>query len=157
MDRWPKGAKHFPRKQHPWGIGNLRARIAGFAAAAAILIVVPQQVSHADEGYTRFLFKLQSAFASHDRQSIIRLTDLPLRVNFAAGPRSYRDRRSVARDFSRIFTAKVRLAVLRQKPDTLFVRDQGAMVGNGELWFRNTCPNSACSPAGDVLIVAVNP
>jgi hypothetical protein len=50
----------------------------------------------------------------------------------------------------------VRRAILDQRADQLFVRDQGAMVGNGEVWFSDTCPNAACSPAGPVRIIAVN-
>jgi hypothetical protein len=52
---------------------------------------------------------------------------------------------------------KVRKAVLYQRADKLFVRDRGAMVGDGELWFSETCPNRACWRAGSVGIVAVNP
>lgn len=111
----------------------------------------------ADKISKRFLSKLQSAFRANDRSEIITLIDLPLRVNFAAGSQIYRDRRSIVRDFNRIFTVKVRRAVLIQRGDRLFVRDQGAMVGNGELWFRETCPNSQCSHLGPVRIVAVNP
>lgn len=117
----------------------------------------PEAVSADQATYRRFLPKLQAAFERHDRRAIIKLVGLPLRVNFKSGPQVYRDHRSVERDFDRIFTAKVRRAVLGQKPDSLFVRDQGAMVGDGELWFRETCPNSACTPAGSVRIVAVNP
>jgi len=107
--------------------------------------------------YRQFLPKLQAALGRNDRRAVIKLVDLPLRVNFGSGPQLYRDRRSLMHDFDRIFTARVKEAVLGQRPDSLFVRDQGAMVGNGELWFRETCPNSACSPLGPVRIVAVNP
>ncbi|HEY4071110.1 MAG TPA: hypothetical protein VGM04_06080 [Sphingomicrobium sp.] len=107
--------------------------------------------------YAPFLSRLQAAVKATDRPALLRLIDFPLRVNFVGGARTYRDAASVQRDFDRIFTAKVRGAVLRQRPDKLFVRDQGAMVGDGELWFRETCNNSACSPPGPVRIVAVNP
>ena len=110
-----------------------------------------------EAAYQHFLPKLQAAFERNDRRAIIKLVGLPLRVNFKTGPEVYRDHRSLERDFDRIFTAKVRLAVLGQKPDNLFVRDQGAMVGDGELWFRQACPNSECMPTGSVRIVAVNP
>lgn len=107
--------------------------------------------------YAPFLSRLQAAVKANDRGAVIRLIDFPLRVNFAGGARVYRDATSVERDFDRVFTAKVRRAVLNQRSDKLFVRDQGAMVGDGELWFRETCSNSNCSPAGPVRIVAVNP
>jgi hypothetical protein len=115
------------------------------------------KVMSADEEYRRFLPLLQAALRANDHRSVIKLVAFPLRVNFESGPQLYRDRRSLGRDFERIFTAKVRLAVISQSPDRLFVRDQGAMVGDGELWFRETCTNKACSPAGPVRIVAVNP
>jgi len=78
-------------------------------------------------------------------------------VNGAGGTRIYRDSESVERDFERIFNSRVRSAILKQRADQLFVRDQGAMVGSGELWFSKTCKNSACSPPGPVRIIAVNP
>jgi len=31
------------------------------------------------------------------------------------------------------------------------------MVGNGEVWFDQTCRNAQCSPPGPVRIKAVNP
>jgi hypothetical protein len=111
----------------------------------------------ADQAYQQFLPKLQAALRENDRRAIIKLVGLPLRVNFESGAEVYRDRQSVVRDFDRIFTARVREAVLGQQPGSLFERDQGAMVGNGQLWFRKTCPNRACSPPGPVRIVAVNP
>jgi hypothetical protein len=108
-------------------------------------------------GYQHFLPKLQAAFKQKDRRAIMKLVGLPLRVNFKGGSHVYRDSRSVERDFDRIFTTKVREAVLGQRPESLFVRDQCAMVGNGQLWFRETCPSSECSHPGPVRIVAVNP
>jgi hypothetical protein len=88
---------------------------------------------------------------------VIAMIDFPLRVNGPSGPRFYRDARSVERDFDRIFTPKVRRAILAQRADKLFVRDQGAMIGDGEVWFDTTCPKTSCSPAGPVRIRAINP
>jgi hypothetical protein len=110
-----------------------------------------------EQGYSAFLSRLQTAVKAKNRRSIVAMIDFPLRVNFPSGARQYRNARSVESDFDRIFTEKVMRAVLRQRADRLFVRDQGAMVGDGELWFRETCPNSNCLPAGPVRIVAVNP
>jgi hypothetical protein len=81
----------------------------------------------------------------------------PLRVNAQDGARFYRDAQSVERDYDRIFTPKVRRAILKQRATKLFLRDQGAMVGDGEVWFDHSCPNPECSPLGPVRIKAVNP
>jgi len=109
------------------------------------------------EDYSAFLSRLQAAIRANDRRSTIAMIDFPLRVNFAGDARIYGDAQAVERDFDRIFTPKVKRAVLEQRPDRLFVRDQGAMVGNGELWLRENCPSSACSPPRPIGIVAVNP
>lgn len=109
------------------------------------------------QGYRAFLSSLQAAFRANDRRSIVAMIGFPLRVNYAGGARQYRDARSVLRDFDRIFTPKVKAAVLKQKAASLFVRDQGAMVGDGELWFSETCANPSCSSIGPVRIIAINP
>jgi hypothetical protein len=109
------------------------------------------------QGYEGFLAKLQTAARSGDRRAVTSLIAFPLRVNFPGGAKSYPDRHSVERDFPQIFTARVMRAIAAQRADQLFVRDQGAMIGDGEVWFRETCMNPACSPAGPVRITAVNP
>jgi hypothetical protein len=111
----------------------------------------------ADQGYAPFLSRLQALVRTNDRRSMIGLIAFPLRVNAAGRTRLYRDSASVERDFDRIFTSHVRTAILEQRGDELFVRDQGAMVGSGELWFSQTCTNTSCSPPGPVRIIAVNP
>ena len=110
-----------------------------------------------DRVYAAFLSRLQSAARSNDHRRVIALISFPLRVNAAGGARTYRDAKSVERDFDRIFTPRVKQAVAQQRADKLFVRDQGAMIGNGEIWFDFSCPNTSCSPRGPVRILAVNP
>jgi hypothetical protein len=100
--------------------------------------------------YRTFLARLQGAVRANDRSAIVGLISFPLRVNYKSGARSYRDARSVERDFDRIFTPQVRRAILNQSPDRIFSRDIGAMVGDGELWFDHISP-------GQVRIIAVNP
>ena len=110
-----------------------------------------------ERAYGAFLSRLQSAVQSNRHRAVIGLISFPLRVNAADGPRTYRDAKSVERDFDRIFTPRVKQAIARQQANKLFVRDQGAMVGDGEVWFDFICPNAACSPPGPVRIHAINP
>ena len=107
--------------------------------------------------YASFLYRLQSAVRASDRDAVVGLIAFPLRVNVQGASRLYRDADSLERDYDKVFTRKVRQAILSQRAGALFVRDQGAMVGDGELWFDRTCANAACSPAGPVRITAVNP
>jgi hypothetical protein len=132
-----------PSTQH----GRLAAKRAADAASPIAVVDV----------YGTFLKRLQGAVRSGSRRSISGLIAFPLRVNTSDGPKTYRDRKSVEENFDRIFTPGVKQAILDQRPDQLFVRDQGAMIGNGEVWFDQTCRNTQCSPPGPVRIKAVNP
>ena len=115
------------------------------------------QASLKQQSYEAFLSRLQTAVRANDRRAIIALIAFPLRVNVTGQSKMYRDAASVERDFDRIFTPQVTRAILNQKTGQLFVRDQGAMIGDGEVWFDHTCSNATCSPAGPIRIKAVNP
>jgi len=108
-----------------------------------------------DRSYATFLTQLQNAVLANDREAVIKLVSLPLRVNFNR-PRFYRDTRSVRADYDRIFTPKVRKAILAQRFEQLFGRDQGVMIGDGEVWFDHVCPDGDCTRVGPVRIIAIN-
>jgi len=110
-----------------------------------------------DRTYATFLSQLQASVRTHNRDGVIRLIRFPLRVNANGNNRTYRDAASVRADYNRIFTPSVRRAILNQKLDRLFGRDQGLMIGNGQVWFDHSCPNAQCSPPGPVRITAINP
>jgi hypothetical protein len=109
-------------------------------------------------GDIRFLVKLQSAMQADDRQAIADMVRLPLRVNgpSAKQVKIYRSRRSILRDFDHIFSEPIRRAILAQRADMLFRRYDGAMIGNGEIWFDAPCLDVACRNAGAPEIFAVN-
>jgi hypothetical protein len=125
-------------------------------AASRVATRAPDWVVQ-DRSYETFLTQLQTAVRADDRGAMVTLIGFPLRVNFEGRTRLYRDAQSVARDYSRIFTPKVRRAILNQRFDRLFGRDQGVMIGNGEVWFDHNCPNAECSAPGPVRIKSVNP
>ena len=107
--------------------------------------------------YSSFLARLQSAIRANDRNAVIGLISFPLRVNASGGVRLYRDAGAVRRDYSRIFTSKVTRAILDQRADQLFTRDQGTMIGDGEVWFDRPCTNGKCAPTSPIRITAINP
>jgi hypothetical protein len=108
-----------------------------------------------DRSYATFLTQLQKAVRTNDREGVIKLVSLPLRVNFNR-PRFYRDTKSVRADYDRIFTPKVRKAIVAQRFEQLFGRDQGVMIGDGEVWFDHVCPDGDCTRVGPVRIIAIN-
>jgi len=109
-----------------------------------------------DRAYRTFLTQLQSAVRANDRGAVVRLVGLPLRVNSNGTSQVYRDAASVKRDYERIFTPSVRQAILNQRFERLFGRDQGVMIGDGQVWFDHRCTNASCSPPGPVRITAIN-
>jgi len=113
-------------------------------------------VAKRDRGYAAFLERLQAAVGDKDRGAVIRLIRFPLRVNSDGRSQIYPDARSVRRDFDTIFTPRVRQAILAQRADRLFIRDVGAMIGDGEVWFDHVCSDSSCSRPGPVRITAIN-
>jgi hypothetical protein len=133
-----------------------RKEMAASRAQAADESSAPDWVLK-DPSYATFLTRLQGAVRANDRRAVIKLIGFPLRVNANGHSRLYRDVRSVRDDYDRIFTPKVTQAILGQRFDRLFGRDQGLMIGDGEIWFDHVCTNTQCSPPGPVRIMTVNP
>lgn len=105
-----------------------------------------------DSEVANFLASLQDAIRSESPNQVAVLVKFPLRVGYPSKPSAravrvvqVRNAAELVRRYSEIFTPEVRAAVLAQLPETLFRNWQGAMVGNGELWFTADCMDSTCS------------
>lgn len=110
-----------------------------------------------DRSYRAFLVQLQSAVRIGDRRTVANLSAVPLRVNSAHGRFAmYRSRRGIERDYDYIFAPHVRRAILRQRPEELWGRDQGVTLKLGEIWFDHQCLDLNCDRLGPVRIKAVN-
>ena len=119
------------------------ARAEGYAPSAPDWVLK-------DGAYAAFLTKLQTAVRADDRAAVVALVAFPLRVNSGGRSRLYRDAAAVRRDYDAIFTPRVRSAILGQRFDRLFGRDQGVMIGDGEVWFDHV------SASGPVRIKSIN-
>lgn len=97
-----------------------------------------------------FLDRLKAAAKNKDHEALAALVRYPLAMHDKGKViRTYRNRDALLQNFDAVFTPSVLKAIEAAKFETLFVRDQGAMIGNGEIWFdgRN----------GRVLVKAINP
>jgi hypothetical protein len=133
----------------------------GIAFLLALLLAAPAAAQAPDwvlqdRAYAVFLTRLQAAVRSGDRRTVSGMARYPLRVNSSRGTRLYRSPAGVRRDYALIFTPAVRRAILAQRFETLFGRDQGVMIGDGEIWFDHVCRNLGCEPPGPVRITAIN-
>ena len=135
---------------------TVMARESVERANSADAVSAPDWVKK-DAAFATFLKRLQGAVRTNDRGAVIKLIRFPLRVNTKSKSQVYRDSASVRADYDKIFTPQVRQAILSQKSDRLFGRDQGLMIGNGQVWFDHVCTNAQCAPPGPVRITAVNP
>jgi hypothetical protein len=110
-----------------------------------------------DRSYDTFLRRLQTGVRANNRNAVAGLVAYPLRVNRNGQARTYANARAVIADYDSIFTPRVRSAILSQRFENLFGRDQGVMIGDGAVWFDHMCRTPACSPPGPVRIKAINP
>ena len=124
------------------------------------VFTVPSGPAHADNPYAvagisnpaqvaQFVARLKQAVAADDRAAIAGMVRYPLRVNSAAGrPTFYRNAAALSANYTQVFTPGVKAAVAAARPDDLFARDQGVMIGNGEIWINET--------GGAMKIITVN-
>jgi hypothetical protein len=100
---------------------------------------------------TQFVARLKQAVAADDRAAIAGMVNYPLRVNSAAAtgrPTFYRNAAALSANYARVFTPDIKEAVAATKPDNLFARDLGVMIGNGEIWIKEI--------GGSIKIITVN-
>jgi hypothetical protein len=88
-----------------------------------------------------FLAQLQAAVQSNNKQDIAGMIGYPLLV-LRSGKRTYiQKKQAFLANYGLIVTDPVRDAILHQTSQCLFGNSSGAMVGNGEVWFREEAPD----------------
>ena len=75
------------------------------------------------------------AVKREDRKTAASLIRYPIRVDTSAGRKRYASAEELLADYDLIFTPAFRERIAKGLPRNMFVRDQGAMLGNGQVWF----------------------
>jgi hypothetical protein len=123
------------------------------------LLAVTSGLARADNPYavagisdpahvTLFLARLKQAVAADDHAAVAALVRYPLTVSSDGRSTTYRNAAALSANYARVFTPEVEAAVTAARPDNLFVRDQGVMIGNGEIWMNEV--------GGSMKIITVN-
>ncbi|WP_133303919.1 hypothetical protein [Aurantiacibacter aquimixticola] len=99
---------------------------------------------------------MQDAFEANDREAVVDMVRLPLRVNGPNGSYIVQRRAYLERHFDQIFDTPTRAAIMAQDPDDIFERDTGGMIGDGQVWFNHRCVAVDCAQMGAVAIYVVN-
>jgi len=97
-----------------------------------------------------FIGRLRAAAGSKDHPALAATVRYPLTIyENGTAVRTYADSAALLTDFDAVFTRRVTGAIIASDADTLFVNDQGAMIGNGEVWIDGW--------SGAIEIKAINP
>lgn len=85
-----------------------------------------------------FLLTLRSAVEANDKAKVASMVKYPVRVNLPDRThRLIRTPEQLRRQYDFLFNADTRKAIQEQVPQCMFARDQGAMIGNGQVWFED--------------------
>ena len=97
-----------------------------------------------------FLSDLKKAAEADDKAELAAMVRYPLTIyDNGKAVKTYDDAAALEADFGKVFTPAVLSAIEKAEYGSLFIRDQGAMIGDGEVWFTG-------GPDG-VRISAINP
>lgn len=96
-----------------------------------------------------FLASLQAAVKSGDQAAVADMASYPLTVIHGSMRTRIKSKALLISQYDSVFDGRIRRAIEQQTAKCLFGNDQGAMVGNGEVWF-------AEQPGGAMKIISIN-
>ena len=114
----------------------LQAETMSGAAACGGNSTVDALGARAAKGARSALAELQAAVRSNDREKIAGMIKYPLLILRSGKRTRIRQRQAFLAAYEQVFTTPVRRAILRQQGLCLIGNSLGAMVGEGEVWFR---------------------
>jgi hypothetical protein len=72
-----------------------------------------------------------------DKKMVASLINYPIKVGFHKRSKLIRNAKEMVENYDAIFTPAYVEAISKALPRNMFVRDQGIMLGNGEVWFND--------------------
>ena len=92
----------------------------------------------------KLLRDLQRAVDTHDATAVAALVNYPIRVPATGRTMIIRSKADFVAKYDSIMIPEIADAIKAQRYEDLFVRDQGAMVGSGQVWFAGVCLDKDC-------------
>jgi hypothetical protein len=83
----------------------------------------------------RNALRFWQAVGKGDKPTVASLVTFPIKVRISGVSRGIRSRQELISNYDAIFTPVFRGKIGAALPRNMFVRDQGIMLGNGEVWF----------------------
>jgi len=94
--------------------------------------------------YRAFFTDLKAAIVAGNKQAVAAMVAYPLTVKIGGKDVSLRSTQDLLARYDQVVTARVVAAARTQTYETLFARDTGVMIGDGEIWFSGICSDNAC-------------
>ena len=110
----------------------------------------------AHEPYRAFLAALKESVSEGDEAAVAAMVAYPLETTLAGERVTLASEDDFMQRYEQLLTPAVVAAVEKQTYATLFANAEGAMIGDGEVWFSGVCGDATCAEAS-VRIIAVNP
>jgi len=76
-----------------------------------------------------------NAIKSGDKRTVASLVIYPIKVGISGGTKQINGPKELLANYDAIFSPRYREAIANALPYNMFVRDQGVMLGNGQVWF----------------------
>jgi len=83
----------------------------------------------------RRAYQFREAVTKQDKTTVASLIDYPIEVRLAGVRKTIRGPKELIAQYDAIFSNVYREAIATALPRNMFARDQGIMLGNGEVWF----------------------
>lgn len=86
------------------------------------------------DAFNKFLISLKAA--TKDPKAMTKHVLFPLRVNAKPKMKPIKNEEDLQKHFAAVFSDNVLKVIDSQKVEEIFCRDQGVMLGDGEIWIR---------------------
>lgn len=109
----------------------------------------------AHQQYQAFFLHLQQVIKHNDSHRLLQMINYPFTTKIAGKTVQFCNAKQLQKQLDPLFSREIRQVYGQQKYAELFINYRGAMMGNGELWFAQTCRDEDCQ-AVQTKIIAIN-
>lgn len=122
--------------------------------AALIALTATSVFAQSPDTYRQAFDAIQQAVSEGDATTFADWVSYPIEVTADGEDMVIGDAGQFAEHYNDIVTPEIADAVTNQSFNDLFVNDQGAMFGNGQVWMSEICLDDACTNS-EVKIITI--
>lgn len=107
------------------------------------------------DSFHNFLNDIKKYASSEDKAKISEMISYPINITVDSRTKTIYDKKDFIKNYDSIFTKHLLNTIKNQKYEDLIVKDIGAGIGRGELWFSAICPTKECTTS-KIEIMQIN-